>query len=79
LPEKPTNYQAFMLRCWTSAGDQTEGEAYRFSLEDPHTGERFSFGGLDALVAFLSAQLSGRRVTNSYSAKIGPGGALPDR
>jgi hypothetical protein len=42
-----------------------EGDAYRFSLEDPHTGERHSFAGAEALIEFLRAQLAdeGRRLT----------------
>ena len=33
--------------------------AWRFSLEDPHTGERQGFATFEALIAFLQEALSG--------------------
>ncbi len=59
LPGKPTNYHAFVLRCWVDPARRADSDAYRFSLEDPHTGERYGFAGLGSLVEFLRAQLTG--------------------
>ena len=53
--ERPPRYCAWLLRCWTRRGPES---AWRFSLEDPHTGERRGFAGLEALVAFLQAELA---------------------
>jgi hypothetical protein len=39
--------------------DALQAHAYRFSLEDPHTGERFGFTGFESLVEFLRLQLDG--------------------
>ena len=41
------NYRAFLLRMWR------EGERWRFTLEDPHSGQKHGFGSLPKLVAFL--------------------------
>ena len=55
-------YCAWMLRCWgTEVPGAAPGAGWRFSLEDPHTGERRGFAGLDALVAFLKTELSHSR------------------
>ena len=54
---RPPGYRAYLLRCWR------EATGWRFSLEDPHTGERQGFAGAEALLAHLEASLDGRRVT----------------
>ncbi len=41
-------YQAYLLRCWADAPG-----SWRFSMEDPHTGERRGFADLNALMAFI--------------------------
>ena len=52
-------YCSWLLRCWELRGSGGAGGAgWRFSLEDPHSGERRAFAGLDALVAFLRAELA---------------------
>lgn len=49
---------AYLLRCWEEApGAQSEAGAWRFSLEDPHSGVRRGFATLAALVAALEARL----------------------
>ena len=48
---------AWMLRC--GEVPEAEAPAWRFSLEDPRTGERHGFASLAALVAFLRAELAG--------------------
>ena len=51
--------RAYMLRCWEVRSLEPECQAvWRFSLEDPHTGERFGFANLNALIAFLEADLT---------------------
>ncbi len=45
-------YVAYMLRLWQS-GSQGGIPLWRASLEDPATGERLSFGDINALFAFL--------------------------
>jgi hypothetical protein len=42
-----------MLRLW-QAGSRDGKEIWRASLENPHTGERLAFGGVEALFAFLA-------------------------
>lgn len=43
-------YLAYMLRLW-QAGDL--GQTWRASLENPHTGEKLGFGGLEQLQDYL--------------------------
>ena len=52
----PPRYCAYLLRCWEARCE--EGATWRFSVEDAHTGERRGFTGLDALLAFLRAELA---------------------
>ena len=55
---RPPRYCAYLLRCWESP-DQGDGflPAWRYSLEDPHSGARRGFASLEALVAHLRAEL----------------------
>ena len=60
IPDKPPHYQSYLLRFWEERGQQPDlPPAWRFSLEDPHTGERRGFASLEALVAFLREKLAG--------------------
>ncbi len=55
-------YRAYLLRCWAEHGPAAPAPAvWRYSLEDPHTGERRGFADLAALLAFLDAELAGQR------------------
>ena len=48
-----------MLRFWkVSSVDPQHAPTWRFSMEDPHTGEKLGFADLEALVAFLQAELA---------------------
>lgn len=47
-PPKPQTYRSFLLRLWVD-GDSK----WRFSLEDPHTGERHGFANWEKLGEFL--------------------------
>jgi hypothetical protein len=57
---KPPRYQSYMLRLW-EVRSQRPGQpsTWHFSLEDPQTGQRHVFPDLEALVAFLQAELEG--------------------
>jgi hypothetical protein len=57
LSNKPPNYYSYILRCWVETSPQQGKEAHcRYSLEDPHTGERLTFFGLEPLTEFLQAR-----------------------
>ena len=47
--QKP-DYRSFMLRIWI---EQTNGEKWRFSLEDTRTGKRKGFASINQLKAYL--------------------------
>lgn len=54
----PPAYHAYMLRIWRDATPHTPtNECWRFSLEDPHTGERIGFVSVHQLGEYLLAQL----------------------
>jgi len=49
------SYRSYVLTCWAEQGhDQT----WRFSLTDPHTGQRCGFASLEALVAALEWEIA---------------------
>lgn len=55
-PDRPLHYCAYLLRCW--AEHSTEHPVvWRFSVEDPRTGERQGFATLELLLAFLRSEL----------------------
>ena len=52
-------YCAWVLRCWEVPDDAPDAPAsWRCSLEDPGTRERRGFASLEALTAFLRAELA---------------------
>ena len=53
---RPSRYHAYLLRIWQEAASETA--VWRFSLEDPSSGQRVGFADLAALVAFLHQQTS---------------------
>ena len=56
--DKPPRYRAYLLRFWEETTSQPDPPStWRFSLEDPHTGQRRGFANLEALVTFLKTQL----------------------
>ena len=60
LSHDPPRYCSYLLRCWQEQHLVHLGPAaWRFSLEDPHTGERQGFATFEALIAFLQEALSG--------------------
>ena len=50
------DYVAYLLRLWREASG--ESTRWRASLQDPHSGERVGFAGLDELFDFLQRQIS---------------------
>lgn len=54
-----SRYRAYLLRCWeTNQSGSLSEQRWRFSLEDPHTGQRRNFVGMDTLVEALRSDLS---------------------
>ena len=53
---KPVQYQAYLLRFWAEPEPNDSLPVWRFSLEDPHTGQRQGFADLQELMAFLEAK-----------------------
>lgn len=59
VPQNALCYQAYLLRCWEERSDLPDGRViWRFSLEDPHTGQRRGFATFDALMAVLRDELA---------------------
>jgi hypothetical protein len=60
IHNEPPRYRAFMLRCWEVRSPDAGGPVtWRFSIEDPNTGQKQGFADLEALVAFLGDELGG--------------------
>ncbi len=56
-----TNYSVFVLRIWQEKEPNWDrGFAWRFSLEDPNTGERKGFTSMEAMIDYLE-QHTGRQ------------------
>ena len=53
--DTPPEYHAYLLRFWEERGEQGASAAWRFSLEDPQTGQRQGFADLGSLTAWLEA------------------------
>ena len=59
LSQPRLRYHRFILALWQEA-DEGPGDhaSWRFSLEDPHTGQRLGFAEFDQLIAFLTEQMT---------------------
>ncbi len=55
--ERPPSYRSYLLRFWEERSSQPVLTVWRFSVEDPHTTQRQSFADLEALVAWLKAEV----------------------
>lgn len=56
--DRPPRYHAFLLRCWEERSQQPDAPSiWRFSLEDPHIGEKHGFATLEALIAAVRHEL----------------------
>jgi hypothetical protein len=49
--EAPAPRRAYLVRCWLVETEQ--GPVWRASVEDPHSGERYTFADLSGAFAFL--------------------------
>ena len=59
----PLRYHSYLLRFWEVRGRVELPSVWRFSLTDPHTGERKGFADLETLVAFLRGQMAGEALS----------------
>lgn len=50
-------YHSYLLRFWCEHHENGQ-IVWRYTLLDPHTGQRFGFLSLDSLVAYLAALTS---------------------
>ncbi len=65
LLDDKKNYSVFVLRMWQEKeADQEIGFTWRFSLEDPNTGERKGFTSMEALLDFLEQKTQLYRSTS---------------
>ena len=63
-----SGYCSYLLRCWQeTTSTQLAAAAWRFSLEDPRTGERHGFASFDALIAFLHERLLDEPIGSSVA------------
>lgn len=60
---KQNLYRIFLLTVW-----QEDQETWRFLLEDPRSGERKGFAGLDSLVDGLQSVMNGNAPPSDESA-----------
>jgi len=72
MDNRDEKYLSYMLRLWQAMTDA--GGSWRASLEDPRTGQRTGFAGLEELFGFLSARTGEARA----DAGKGENGAPPE-
>ena len=59
---RPPRYRAYLLTFWEERStDQRSPGLWRFTLEDPRTGQRRGFASLGALMEALEQETSGTR------------------
>ena len=54
---KKTRYVSYLLRCWEERDDEVDKSLWRFSLEDPRSGQRKGFTTLVELMNVLEKDL----------------------
>lgn len=60
--DKPPHYRTYLLTFWEERShDPAASAVWRFSLEDPRTGERRGFADLETLLVALEEEVSGGR------------------
>lgn len=57
ISDQPPVYRSYLLRVWEERGEQPVLRVWRFSLEDPLTGNRHGFANLTALTDWLTLEL----------------------
>ena len=71
--DKPPRYRSYLLAFWEERGLDSQGLAvWRFSLEDPRTGQRRGFASLEALVAVLKHEITGKQMDKTERRVGGP-------
>lgn len=68
--QKQPDYRSYLMRLWR-AGGEAASSPWRASLEDPHTGERFGFAGLEELFDFLREQIGDRNLPEEKNSNSG--------
>ena len=59
LHDKPPRYRSYLLRMWEARGERPdEPPVWRFRLQEVQTGEQCAFPDLEALIAFLRAEMA---------------------
>jgi hypothetical protein len=59
LHDKPPRYRSYLLRIWETRSERPdEPPTWRFRLQDARTGAQHAFPDLEALVAFLRAEMA---------------------
>jgi len=56
ISQKQSSYHSYLLRLWQVGKGLPPEEAWRASLENPHTGEILKFSSLERLFEFLADQ-----------------------
>ncbi len=56
ISQNQSSYQSYLLRLWQVGNSFSPVEAWRASLENPHTGEILKFSSLENLFEFLADQ-----------------------
>jgi hypothetical protein len=65
IPDKPPRYRSYVLVLWEERSqDPTVPVVWRFSLQDPRTGQRRGFASLEALVAALEREMEGTSIAS---------------
>ena len=60
LFDKPPHYRSYLLTFWEERSqDSKTRKVWRFSLEDPRTGQRRGFADLEAMVVYLEQEMVG--------------------
>lgn len=62
MKDQPQRYDSFLLRLWRLPGPT--GLTWRIMLENPHSGERYSFASLETLTNFLKTRFDNPDVSS---------------
>jgi hypothetical protein len=56
--DKPPRYRSYVLTFWEERSHDSDTPViWRFSLQDPRTGQRLGFASLEEMVGFMRAEL----------------------
>ncbi len=66
--DQPPSYRTYLIRCWEERSrDLTAPTVWRFSLEDPQTGQRRGFASLEKMMGFIRGELAGDQAKETAS------------